>query len=103
MEARRRDPGIIRLKLYGYHREGDEWVIEPDEAEIVRYTFTGYLSGKLFREIAKKPDEKEAGSVRGTECFSPRTLRKIISNEEYMGSREKHRILVISLKAVNLV
>ena len=73
------------LKLYGYRWEGDERVIEPDEAEVVRYIFAEYLSGKSFREIATELDEKEIRSVRGTKHFSPQTLRKMISNEEYTG------------------
>ena len=73
------------LKLYGYRWEGDERVIEPDEAEVVRFIFAEYLSGKSFREIATELDEKEIRSVRGTKHFSPQTLRKMISNEEYTG------------------
>ena len=64
------------LKLYGYRWEGDERVIEPDEAEAVRFIFAEYLSGKSFREIATELDEKEIRSVRGTEHFSPQTIRK---------------------------
>ena len=66
------------LKLYGYRWEGDERVIEPDEAEVVRFIFAEYLSGKSFREIATELDEKEIRSVRGTEHFSPQTIRKMI-------------------------
>ncbi|MBQ6476008.1 MAG: recombinase family protein, partial [Clostridia bacterium] len=73
------------LKLYGYRWEGDERIIEPDEAEVVRFIFAEYLSGKSFREIATELDEKEIRSVRGTKHFSPQTLRKMISNEEYTG------------------
>ncbi len=73
------------LKLYGYRWKGDERVIEPDEAEAVRFIFAEYLSGKSFREIATELDEKEIRSVRGTEHFSPQTIRKMISNEEYTG------------------
>ena len=86
------EPGTYRLwvrtEAIGYEDNGTYKsfiVIEPDEAEVVRFIFAEYLSGKSFREIATELDEKEIRSVRGTEHFSPQTIRKMISNEEYTG------------------
>ena len=60
------------LKLYGYRWEGDERIIEPDEAEVVRFIFAEYLSGKSFREIATELDEKEIRSKAFFSADSPK-------------------------------
>ena len=73
------------LKLFGYRWEGDERVIEPDEAEIVRFIFSEYLDGKTFKAIAEELDAKGVKSVNGKEKFHPMSVRRIIGNEEYTG------------------
>ena len=73
------------LKLYGYRWESNERVIVPEEAEVVRFIFAEYMAGKSFKAIADELDAKGVKSVKQTEQFSPQSIRKIISNEEYTG------------------
>lgn len=74
------------MKLFGYRWEGDERVIVPEEAEVVRFIFAEYLSGRSFREIARELDEKGVKSTTRTEKFSDQSIRRIISNEAYTGN-----------------
>lgn len=73
------------LKLFGYRWEGEERVVIPEEAEIIRFIYTEYLAGKSFKTIAKELDAKGVKSVTGTAKFSPMSVRRILSNEEYTG------------------
>ncbi len=73
------------LKLFGYRWEGDERIVVPEEAEIVRFIFSEYLAGKTFKAIAEELDAKGVKSVTGKEHFHPMSVRRIISNEEYTG------------------
>lgn len=73
------------LKLFGYRWEGDDRVIVPEEAEIVRFIFSEYLAGKTFATIASELDEMGVRSVTGKEKFHPMSVRRIICNEEYTG------------------
>lgn len=73
------------LKLYGYRWEGDERVIIPEEAEVVKFIFAEYLAGRSFREIAADLDAKGVKGVYNKEHFSDQAVRRMISNEEYTG------------------
>lgn len=73
------------LKLYGYRWEGDERVIVPEEAEVVKFIFAEYLAGRSFREIATDLDAKGVKGVYNKEHFSDQAVRRMISNEEYTG------------------
>ena len=73
------------LKLYGYRWEGDERVIVPEEAEVVKFIFAEYLAGRSFREIAADLDAKGVKGVYNKEHFSDQAVRRMISNEEYTG------------------
>lgn len=73
------------LKLFGYRWEGDERVIVPEEAEIVRFIFSEYLSGKTFSAIAGELDAKGVKGASGKAPIHPMTIRGIIINEEYTG------------------
>ncbi len=84
------------LKLFGYRWEGDERVIVPEEAEIVRFIFAEYLTGASFAAIAKKLDEKGVVSVTGREKFPAISVRQILENEEYTGCQIYQRVYASS-------
>ena len=73
------------VKLFGYRWEGDERVIVPEEADIVRFVFAEYLKGATFSEIAKAVDAKGVKGVYKKECFSAQAVRRMVSNEAYTG------------------
>ena len=84
------------MKLFGYRWEGDERIIVPEEAEIVRFIFAEYLTGASLAVIAKKLDEKGVISVRGKAKFPPISVRRILENEEYTGCQIYQRVYASS-------
>jgi DNA invertase Pin-like site-specific DNA recombinase len=72
-------------QLYGYRWNGEKFVIEPAEAETVRFIFAEYLAEKSPREIAKKLTEMGVKSVYGGD-FCQQTVTSILGNEKYIGT-----------------
>ena len=72
-------------KMLGYRWEGDERLIVPEEAEIVRFIFREYLAGKSYTAIARELDEKGVKSVHGAEHFPFASVKQVLKTEEYTG------------------
>ena len=72
-------------KMLGYRWEGDERLVVPEEAEIVRFVFSEYLKGKSYIAIARELDEKGMKSVHGAEHFPYASVKLILKTEEYTG------------------
>ena len=72
-------------KMLGYRWEGDERLVVPEEAEIVRFVFSEYLAGKSYVAIARELDEKGVKSVHGAESFPSASVKLILKTEEYTG------------------
>ena len=72
-------------KMPGYRWEGDERLIVPEEAAIVRFIFSEYLAGKSYSAIARELDEKGMKSVHGAEHFPFASVKPILKTEEYTG------------------
>lgn len=82
-------------KMLGYRWEGDERLIVPEEAEIVRFIFSEYLAGKSYNAIAKELDEKGMKSVHKAKHFPLASVKLILKTEEYTGCmvmQKKHNI-----------
>ncbi|GHU59272.1 hypothetical protein AGMMS49975_26670 [Clostridia bacterium] len=71
-------------QLYGYRWDGANFVIEPTEAEIVRFIFNEYLAEKSLRAIAKELTEMGVKSLYGAN-FWQQTITSILENEKYIG------------------
>ena len=71
-------------KMLGYEWQGEDMVIVPEEAEIVRYIFEQYISGQSTGQITKDLMEKGIKSVRG-KPFPQASVVKILQNEQYTG------------------
>jgi len=71
-------------QLYGYRWDGENFVLQQDEAEIVRYIFTEYLAGKSSRAIAKSLNEMDVKSLYGCN-FHESSILSILENEKYIG------------------
>lgn len=83
-EKRLDDPHHI---LLGYRWEhGKGYVIQEEEAELVRTAYRLYAEGATFREIQDALWEAGFKSSRGTKV-SQHKLRKAIDNEIYIGRR----------------
>jgi DNA invertase Pin-like site-specific DNA recombinase/predicted transcriptional regulator len=71
--------------LYGYRWDGENFVIEPTEAEVVREVFRMYLDGMSSRAIARELTAKGIKTFFGGN-FCEHTLLKMLENEKYIGT-----------------
>nr|AXS01375.1 Resolvase, N-terminal domain protein [uncultured bacterium] len=72
-------------QLYGYRWDGENFVIEPDEAEVVRFIFAEYLAEKSPRAIAKALNAKGVKTMFGEKWWQ-QTIMSILENEKYIGT-----------------
>ena len=69
---------------YGYICEGDEWVIVPEEAKIVKRIFTEYVGGKAKTALADEFNVEGLRSRTNTPWHHS-VIRYILSNPAYVG------------------
>ena len=69
---------------YGYVWNGEDLVIHPEQAEVVRMIFAEALTGNGSYRIAKKLNELGIPSARGG-LWSDSSVKGILSNERYTG------------------
>lgn len=70
-------------RSYGYEWQGDDFVIVPEEAEVVRFIFASYLAGMSPAHIAAAID---VSTVNGGQ-FTRTTVKGILKNRTYAGDR----------------
>ena len=71
------------VRCYGYEWQGDDFVIVPEEAEVVRFIFESYLAGMSPKHIAEAID---APTVTGGR-FTRIAVKDILKNQTYAGDR----------------
>ena len=72
---------------YGYKKDDDgQLIIDEKQARIVEYIFSLYMQGNSLRKIADKLYERGILSPAGKENWTPMAIRKILTNEKYMGN-----------------
>ena len=83
---RRFKNGTFKLSSppYGYDWDGEQMVINPVQAETVRWIFEQVLSGKGTHAIADELNENGIPTKKGGR-WTPTTVRGMISNEKYTG------------------
>ncbi len=79
--------------VYGYRWVDRRYVIEPEEAEVIRRMYTGLLCGESVYAIAKQLREEGRLTVRGKQ-FSAVTVRRILSNPLYVGDLLLQKVFV---------
>ncbi len=89
-------------KMLGYRWEGDKRLVIPEEAEIVRFIFREYISGKSYTAIARELDEKGVKSVHGAGHFPFASVKLILRTEEYTGCMVMQKEYNISPKRQRL-
>jgi DNA invertase Pin-like site-specific DNA recombinase len=72
------------FNVYGYRWNGEKFVIEPKEAEIVRIIFADYLAGKSPKAIARKLTGMGVKPMY-VETFPESTVRMMLENDKYVG------------------
>ncbi len=73
-------------RFLGYDKGPDgNLVINPQQAELVRYIFTLFLQGRSFHAIAKLLEDEEYRTVTDKTVWHPSTIKRILTNEKYKG------------------
>ncbi len=73
------------VRLYGYRKIAGEFIINEDEAEVVRLIFSEYLSGNSPDGISKFLTERGIDSPTGNNVFFYNTICKILRDISYTG------------------
>ena len=83
---RRFKNGTFKLSYppYGYDWDGEQMVINPEQAETVRWIFEQVLSGKGTHAISEELNANGIPTKKGGR-WTPTTVRGMISNEKYTG------------------
>lgn len=74
----------IPQDIFGYRWNGDEYVIEPHEASIVRQVFEWYMEGLSAPKIAKRLDDRGERTRLGNR-FTKRVIYSMFDQEAYCG------------------
>lgn len=74
----------ISYPPYGYDWNGKEMVVNPKQAETVRWIFSQVLSGKGTQSIADELNAKGVTTKRGGH-WTATTVRGMLANEKYIG------------------
>ena len=70
----------------GYDRgPGGEWVVNPQQAEVVRQIYDWFLQGQTFYAIAARLTEAQIPTPYGRQRWSAVTVKNILQNEKYRG------------------
>ena len=92
---------MARRKCYGYTVGSDgNLLINPDEAQVVRWIFARYLSGDSLGKIATGLEQQGVCSPSGKPKWNREAIDKLLSNEKYTG-----RVLLqktVSIDAVQI-
>ena len=73
-------------RFMGYTKdESGHLVIEPEEAEIVKRIYLEYLQGASLKQIGEGLQEDGILTAAGKARWRPETIKKILSNEKYIG------------------
>lgn len=77
---------MAQRRCYGYDiGPNSELVINPDEAKIVRWIFSRYLSGDSLGKIVAGLGQQCISSPTGKSKWNREALNKLLSNEKYTG------------------
>ncbi len=76
--------GVLSIPGYGYKIENGEYVIVPEEAEIIKKVFNDYINGKGFLSIAKALNAMGIKTHRGNKIEN-RTIEYWLNNPVYIG------------------
>jgi len=78
--------------VLGYEKGEDSLPkIVPEEAEIVRLIYKMFMQGKSYTKIAKELTERKIPTPMGKEIWRMATVRNILQNETYRGSKEMQK------------
>ena len=77
---------VCANRFLGYDKDEDgNLVINPTEAEVVKRIFREYLEGKSYYAIGQGLTADGIRTAAGNDFWLASTLRKILTNEKYIG------------------
>ena len=84
---KRFEEGVAKwTHLYGYEKKGDiEYIIVPEQAEIVRKIFNMYEQGMSLMEIRRQLESEGIPNANGRQEWSQVAVNSILMNERYAG------------------
>lgn len=74
-----------RFNIYGYRWEGQDLVIEPKEAEVVRLIYANYMRGLSAEYTTRQLNKMGVTAMKGGP-FKATSVRKILVNITYTGN-----------------
>jgi len=69
----------------GYRRDNDEWIILPEEADIIKKIYQLYLEGCTLQQIKEYLEGHQIKTATGKEVWATAVIQKILKNEKYKG------------------
>lgn len=69
----------------GYKNVNNEWIIVPEEAEVIRKIYRLYLEGSTLQQIKEYLEEHQIKTATGKETWATAVIQKILKNEKYKG------------------
>lgn len=72
-------------QIYGYRLQDGNYVVVPEEAEVVKYIFANYLAGISAEKTARQLTDMGIKAFRGG-AFDEATIRGMLSNITYTGN-----------------
>ena len=82
------------FRVYGYHWKGDEMVIVPEEAALVRRMYQGYLDGKSPAELAREFTAEGITTRRG-QPWTKNNIMGILKNMTYTGNLLLQKVFTV--------
>ncbi len=78
------DPSASIDKRTGQPRTRLKWVVDLEQAEVVKWLFKEYLLGNGFKKLASKLNEKGVRAPR-SDSWAPSAIREMLRNHSYLG------------------
>jgi len=80
----------------GYEKgeDGQPQIVE-EEAEIIRWIYALFLSGKTIRQIAQMLMDQGIATPRGKKIWSVSTIQSILQNEKYAGNARLQKTFTV--------
>lgn len=86
-------PHINLKRMLGYELGANkQWVIVPEQAEIIRYIFDRFVKGQTANKIALELNQMEKFTVNGKK-WSASSILIVLRNEKYVGEIEMQKTI----------
>lgn len=86
-------PHVNLKRMLGYDKDTDgNWIIIPEQAEIVRYIFERFVCGQTANKIAKELNAMGKTTINGNKWIAGGVLI-VLRNEKYVGDVEMQKTI----------